>query len=213
MLFSACVSEGGQVPERGVETGETAGAEPVYEIIDYKTRAGGDPVPEWVSSYLEGETAAIESLEEYQDRYVFVARNRGSNFKALEQWNLGFVPELDFARLAAVRIERRFTQAAGGFPDSAYGSYFESLIRAASDADWKGVVREDDFWLKHFIPASGENENSGESYDFIILVTIDKTLLASQIQVLLNGIKPQPPPTRDQTSAASRVRDRFFEGF
>jgi hypothetical protein len=213
LLFTACISEPDQRREGEAETEEDAGNEPVYQLTDHKTRAEGGAVPAWIEHYLEGNAAAVETLEEYQDRYVFIARSRGTNFRALEQWLRGFSVELDFARLAAMRIEKRLTQAASGFPDTAFGGYFEALIRAASDASWKGAVVEDSFWLKGFYQEAGENTDSAESYDFLVLVTVDKTLLASQIQSLLSGVKPRVPASGDQLAAFNRVRDRFFEGF
>jgi hypothetical protein len=210
---AACVSEPGQPRESIIETEKDTGIKPVYHLTDYKTRAEGGAFPAWVEYYLEGTIAAVEALEEYEDRYVFIAQSRGTNFRALEQWVRGFSVEMDFARLAAVRIENRFTQAASGFPDTVFGGYFEDLIRAASDAAWEGAVREDDFWLKGFYQGEDENADGSESYDFMILVTVEKTLLASRIQSLLADVKPQVPVSRDQLAAFNRVRDRFFDGF
>jgi hypothetical protein len=213
LFLAACVSDPGRQGENRPEPEEDAGSEPVYHLTDYKTRAEGGTFPTWVERYLEGNIAAVEALEEYQDRYVFIAHSRGTNFRALEQWSRNFSVELDFARLAAVRIEKRFTQAALGFPDTVFGRYFETLIRAASDASWEGSMKEDDFWLKGFYQEIDGNTNGGESYDFMILVTIDKTLLASQIQPLLIGVNPRAPMSGDQLTAVNRLRDRFFEGF
>lgn len=214
LFLAACAGDPARQSEGGPETEEDARDEPVYRLTDYKTRTEGGGVPGWVEYYLEGNIAALEAPEEYQDRYVFIARGRGTNFRALEQWARGFSVELDFARLVAMRIEKRFTQAASGFPDSVFGRYFEALIRAASDASWEGAVREDDFWLKGFYQETdGNAAGGGESYDFVILVTVDKALLASQIQPLLFGVKPQEPMSRDQLAAVDRVRERFFEGF
>jgi hypothetical protein len=213
LSHAACVSDPGRQSESTAETGKDIGNEPVYQITDYKTMAEGRAFPEWVEHYLEGNIAEVEALEEYKDRYVFVAHGRGTNFRALEQWARGFSVELDFARLAAVRMEKRFIQAASGFPDTLFGRYFETIIRAASDASWEGAVKEDDFWLKGFYQATDGNPDSGESYDFMILVTVDKALLASQIQSLLSNVKPQAPMSRDQLAAVNRVKERFFEGF
>lgn len=213
LFLAACAGDPARQSEGGAATEEAAGDEPVYHLTDYKTRAEGKAFPRWVEYYLGGNIAALETTEEYQDRYVFVARSRGANFRALEQWLRGFSVELDFARLAAARIEKRFTQAASGFPDTVFGRYFEALIRAASDASWEGGRREDDFWMKGFYQGADGSAAGGESYEFLILVTVDKTLLASQIQPLLSGVNPQAPVSRDQLAAVDRVRERFFEGF
>jgi hypothetical protein len=209
----ACAGDPEEQSETGADMPEAAGNEPVYHLTDYKTRVEGGTLPKWVEYYLEKNIAAIEALEEYQDRYVFIARSKGTNFRALEQWIRGFSVELDFARLAAVRIEKRFTLAALGFPDTVFGRYFETLIRAASDASWEGAVMEDDFWVKGYYERVSENADSDESYDFLILITVDKILLASQIQPLLFDVKPQTSMSRDEFAAVDRVREHFFEDF
>jgi hypothetical protein len=213
LFFLACVSEPGQQSESKAEAEEAGVNELVYHLTDYKTRAEGGAIPQWVGYYLAGNIAALEALEEYGNRYAFVAHSRGTNFRAQEQWVRGFLVGLDFARLAAVRIEKRFTLAASGFPDTVFGRYFEALIRAASDASWEGAVKEDDFWLKGFYQEADGDGRGGESYDFMILVTIDKAQLASQIQPLLSSVNPQAPMSRDQLAAVNRVRDRFFDEF
>jgi hypothetical protein len=213
LFFLACLSDPGQQSEGGAEAEQAGVNEPVYHLTDYKTRAEGGAIPQWVERYLAGDIAAVEALEEYGNRYVFIARSRGSKFRAQEQWVRGFLVGLDFARLTAVRIEKRFTLAASGFPDAVFGRYFEALIRAASDASWAGAVKEDDFWLKGFYQEAGGGGRGGESYDFMILVTVDKAQLASQIQPLLLNVKPQAPMSRDQLAAVNRVRDRFFDEF
>jgi hypothetical protein len=213
LFLAACAGDPARQGEGMAETEEDAGDEPVYRLTDYKTMAEGGALPGWVAYYLEGNFTALEALEEYQDRYVFIARSRGTNFRALGQWARGFSVELDFARLVAMRIEKRLTREAAGFPDTVFGRYFEALIRAASDASWEGAVREDDFWLKGFYQGADGNAAGAESYDFVILVTVDKALLVSQIQPLLFGTEPQAPVSKDQLAAVDRVRERFFEGF
>jgi len=112
-------------------------------ILDYRNRDRGEFIPDWVYYYYEGNFSAIENLPGFRDKYVFISGNTGTNFNALLQWNEAFPTDLDFARLAAIRIEKRFLASAVTYPDDEYGSYFEALIRAASDAQWVGAQRED----------------------------------------------------------------------
>ena len=196
---------------------QAASENPVsYIITDYKNKAGGENMPEWAERYFEGGTAGIETMDIYTDRYVFVSRNEGSNFNSLIQWTRGFNAELDFPRLAAARIETRFTKSAP-FPDVEYGAYYEELIRTASDAVWTGAVKEDDFWiLKNYFPSESEEPDQNqrkESWEFFILVTINKNLFAYQLNNVFQKTKPNPAPTKIQTAAVNRVKDRFFSGF
>jgi hypothetical protein len=204
----------------GTPTEESAGssaadiplsAEVPWQITDYRGKAEGMAIPLWVVSCLEGGNNAVEALYEYQNRYVFISWNSGANFNALEQWRAGFSAELDFARLSAARMEKRFLNSASQNPDSDFGSFFETMIRTASDASWAGAVKEEDFWIKRHFP---ETEGPGrDTFDFFILVTVEKTLYASQAMGLLKGIKPSPSLSRDQSATVNRILDRFFEGF
>ena len=206
-----------------------------FIIVDYKNRATGGSIPKWVSSWLEEGVGSIETQDAYIGRYVFISRNESNNFNALTQWAQGFNAELDFPRLAAARIEKRFLSGVS-HPDHEYGTFFEALIRAASDTAWTGAIREDDFWLcRRFFP--GENSITDmpespagwvaadsdfpgidslpirESWEFLILVTIEKRIFASQLDAIFRGLKPNPPPAKDQINTANRVKDKFFDGF
>ena len=208
----ACVSRGKPGP---IVTTEEPKKEEilVWEILDYRDMASGGSIPIWLNSYLEGGVSAVEKLEEFRNYYIFMGMNSGSNFNALEQWNEGFIPELDFARLAAVRIEKRLLAAVKTYPDDEYGSYYIALIRSASDALWNGAERESDFWLLRSFPDADDLAVSRESYDFFILVKIRKSFLITQVRKLFESVKPEVSLTTDQQSAVNLVQERFFEGF
>lgn len=187
-----------------------------WEILDHRNMAAGGNIPAWVDHYLDGNIFLIESMEEYQDKYVFISANTGTNFNALAQWQAAFLPDLDFARLAAVRMEKRFLNAASVYPDDEYGSFFEALIRAASDAEWTGAIRMDDFWVYRSFLEDLEGEDFflvRESFDFLILVGIEKSLLEAQIRMLFDKIEPPVQLTRNQRNAVNRVVERFFDLF
>ena len=216
MFFSGCISFQKQ-PGPG-ETMEEIPPEPElsWEILDYRNKASGGTIPQWLSSYLEGGIASVERLGEFQNYYVFVSVNSGTNYNALEQWNAGFSPDLDFPRLVAMRIEKRFLDAATTYPDDAYGGYYIALIRSASDALWRGAVRDSDFWLhRSFVDANDVEglEAIRESYDYFVLVKAEKKILTPQITELLKSIKPETALSSDQAAAVKQVQDRFFERF
>jgi hypothetical protein len=181
-------------------------SEPI-SILDYKGKVDGEEMPEWISLYLESGVRGVETLEIYSDFYVFVSRSEGFNLNALSHWLEGFSPELDFPRMAAARIESRFLSVTR-LPDDTYGSFFEAIIRAASDAPWTGAVREDDFWI---LKRTDLDEKG--IYEYFILVTIMKTVFTLQLDAVFLNLRPYPPPTRDQIAAANRVKERFFDGF
>ena len=183
----------------------------IFTIIDYKNKSVGEAVPEWVNLYLNSGLREVEALRTYQGSYVFVHRNEGNNFNALRLWQDNFSVELDFPRLAAARIEARFS-ASISYPDEEYGAFYEALIRATSDASWTGAKTEDDFWIRKRYPAI-ETEGEQENWEFLILITMEKSRFSSQLGKIFENINPVPPPDKNQIAAINQVKERFYEKF
>ncbi|GHV55658.1 hypothetical protein AGMMS49579_19070 [Spirochaetia bacterium] len=232
LVFTGCVSGSRatalKVPAQGPQAGEKRPQS--FQIIDYQTRTAGADIPEWVNRYLAESARGVEKLAEFEDKYIFVGKGEGVNFNALRQWEMAFSPAQDFPRLVASRIEARIIGAAqNAILDDTYGPFFEALIKEASDAQYQGAVMETSFWVKLlFSPdeAGAENEENEESerigvnrevYDFLILISIDKNQLESQIIAIFDAaresIPTNPKPRRDQTAAINRLRQYFFIGF
>ena len=87
------------------------------------------------------------------------------------------------------------------------------MVKAVSDGIYEGAERTDDFWVFRQYFGPGGAAPGRETYDYLILVTIDKSLLETQVRAILEGIKPEPPPSREQSAAIHRVKDTFFDGF
>ena len=182
-----------------------------YIILDYKNKAGGEAIPQWVNLWLDLGVHGVEALNAYNDRFAFVKRNEGNSFSALTLWKNNFLLEMDFPRMAASRIEARFSTAVA-YPDEEYGDFFHILIRAASDASWTGAFIEDDFWLlKKYLPSDDEPER--ENWEYIILVSMRKTDFTSQLDEIFQRVNPDSPPTEAQIAATNHVKEHFFEGF
>jgi len=208
-FLSSCITDSGRKPYELPPITEETKIPRTFTILDYKNRDSGEAIPEWVNSYLDSGLRGVEALKAYQENYVFVKKNEGNNFNALQLWKDNFSAELDFPRLAAARIEARFSVP---YPDEEYGVFYEGLIRAASDASWKGATTKDDFWIrKKYHPSETEGEQ--ENWEFLILVTIEKPGFSSQLKTLFEKINPIPPPDENQITAINRVKEQFFEKF
>jgi hypothetical protein len=206
-LITACSSN----PEAPVDLGPVPAYQErnsVTEIIDYE-----NDMPEWVIRYAEAGLAEIETLPEYEDRYVFISRQAGSSLDPLLLWAAGFSPERDFPRLVSERIQKRFIAGGSGNPGEEYGRYFEAVVKNASDAVFEGASREGSFWIKKRIFADDGISPAEEVYEYLVMTSIDRETLQRQINMLLITTRPDKTPTREQSAASMRLRLNFYEGF
>ncbi len=186
---------------------------PKYDVLDHKTMALGQDIPEWVVTYIGDGVTAVEAIDKYKEKFVFVGEDSGTNLNALRQWSTGFTVAQDLARLVSSRVQAKFAGAAAGSPDDEYGRYFENVVKSASDASYTGARKETDFWiLKRYFKDDGKTVDR-EVYDYYVLVTIDKAILQKQLNDVLNGVKPDKPLTKEQQTAVERVKESFYEGF
>jgi hypothetical protein len=175
-----------------------------FSIIDHKPPS----IPEWVSRYEAGGVQAVEAMSAYRDKYVFISVNYGNNAQALELWLSGFSVLQDLPRLVSARVQARFSNATSSYPDGEYGSYFEASVKATTDAVYQGAVREDDFWVlkRYFL------DEDQHVYEFLILVSIDRTTLGTQINTILDTV-PFGSLSKEQMDAVNLLRSSFYEGF
>jgi len=208
-FLSSCITDSGRKPYELPAIPEETKTPRTFTILDYKNKTTGEAIPEWVNRYFDSGLREVETLKPYQDSYAFVKRNEGNNFNALMLWKDNFSAKLDFPRMAAARIEERFSVP---YPDEEYGAFYEDLIRTASDASWAGAIMKEDFWIrKKYLP--NETEGEEENWEFLVLVTIEKPRFSSQLETIFENINPIPTPDEKQLAAANRVKEQFFEKF
>jgi len=230
-LFAACTSPSpkGKVlfipdPAQNDQQGQP-GLSDSWQILESQSGPGEDGLPAWVRSYFDGGVRRIETLDAYH-KYVFIGKNRGDNFNALQQWANGFTVAQDLPRLIVQRVEQRLVAAAVLYPDDEYGEYFAHMIKRVSDAEYPGAVKEHIFWTKQRkIPSEAETEeeniaadniehaDNADRYEFLILFSMDQEAFQTQINNIMEDIKTTTAPTRDQTAAINKIRLTFFEGF
>ena len=176
-------------------------------IIESKT----EEIPEWVLAYEERGISGVEALAAYAGAYLFISANTGGNFGALDQWLNGFRVSHDFAPLAAARVQARFTRESATFPDQDFGAFFEDAVKGAADAAYTGAVKEADFWVKkRYFQKDGVTVDR-ETYEFFILVRIDKVSLRSQLDALLEAIPIRG--AKDQIANANHLKETFYDNF
>lgn len=195
-------------------------------IINTKEGITVNSLPEWLLAFIDGGIEAVEMLDLYNDKYVFVGMNEGENFIALNKWAENFSAEHDFAVLAGNRIENRMVLTASLFPDDEYGAFFKTLVRIAYNQEFTGAQKEDTSWIKlsvnNDVSQNGnidDNQNgvlrssATEVYIFFILLTIDKDNMQTIIRNMMAQANAAVSVTNSQAASINRLRQTFFQGF
>jgi hypothetical protein len=176
-------------------------------------------LPDWLIFYFKGGIAEVEKLDSCKDRYVFIGKNRGANFIALNKWAGNFTVIQDFPRLAADRIEKRLNSTTSLYPDDEYGDFYEMLVKKAFNAEYPDAVKEQTYWIKTAAEvnnAAGAPQGAAaapENYEFYIFVSMEKNKMQSIIRTMMANTLAAVTPTRAQNAAINRLQQIFFEGF
>jgi hypothetical protein len=231
LIFCACADQRNIIfrpdPELPKQTENVVSG----ELIESRNGAARKPLPEWVNRFINGGIPRVEALGAYRDKYIFIGRNRGTSLKALDEWAERFTIAQDFPGLAAARIEKRLLDAASLYPDDEYGEFFEAMIKSAFNAEYPEASKGDSFWIKWRVSggeralnfpetenAAGQDQEAGpvedqEVYEFFVLISINRLMLQTRIQNIMENIATDIPPSRYQAAAINRIQQNFFEEF
>jgi len=182
------------------------------DIIGTKNGTSVRNLPGWLSAYIKGGIEEVERMNAYYGKYVFIGRNEGINFTAMNMWADRFSAVKDFSILAAERIERRMISGAYLYPDNEYGLFFETMVKKSYNAVYTGAVKEDTYWIKMKVRQENNTEDT-EVYYFFVLISIDKMIMQAIISNLMTESFSAVTPTADQRDSINRLRQSFFERF
>jgi len=212
-ILSSCVGRKAvnyfPVPDSGISKDEEIISIDVGNIIQTK---GGSTrqIPAWLRSFLNGGIEAVEKMDAYSNKYVFIGINEGENITVLNKWVDFYTVAQDFPMLAAARIGKRMYLTATLYPDDEYGAFYEAMIHNAYNAEYPDAVKEDNYWIK----TKSENaEAPSENYKFFVLVTIEKMLMQTNIRNMMTKAIADVTMTAIQSNSVNRLRNAFFEGF
>ncbi|GHV83294.1 hypothetical protein AGMMS50212_06410 [Spirochaetia bacterium] len=184
------------------------------EILDYQGKKEGRPLPDWLTTYLDGDSTLIENINEYSGSYVFIAEQSSPNYSVLKQWEENFRIEQDFTQLVFYRSYNRMTVDLQEMPDNIYGAFFELFMKSISDSAWQDAERETSFWIRVRSFNPNEGGNSQDIYKLMILCLINKYSMQKQMDAILDGIEiNRKLYTRAQLSAVNRIKSNFFRSF
>ena len=205
-LFSSCIGQNRAfIPVPDLSVFDNHKKIEIDNITGTKDGVPAAFMPEWLLSFVNGGNKAVEQLNSYRDKYVFIGVNESENFIILNKWAENFTAAQDFAVLAAIRIEERMIMSASLFPDDEYGLFFETLVKTAYNTEYRDAVKEEIYWFKKgTVP---------EVYNFFILISIDRITMQSIIRNMISQAITTASPSGSQATSVIRLRNTFFEGF
>jgi hypothetical protein len=196
---------------------------PIFDLSSIKETQDGSGaayLPDWLISYFKGGIAEVEELDSFQNRYVFIGKNRGSNFTALNKWAGNYTVIQDFPLNVAVRIEKRLNSQATSYPDDEYGEFYEAFVKKAFNAEYPDTVKEQSYWIKTTADlrfnAAGQPQGTAalsDIYEFYVFISMEKSKMQSIIRTMMSDTLATVTTTRAQNAAINRLRQFFFEGF
>jgi hypothetical protein len=212
ILFSCATQKPSKffpVPDSGISKDEDTISVNIGNIIETKNGSARQ-IPAWLRSFLNGGIEAVEKLDTYNNKYVFIGVNEGKNITVLNKWIEFYTVMQDFPMLAAARIEKRLYLTVSLYPDDEYGAFYETMMHNAYNAVYTGAVKEDNYWIK---TRSEKAEEPSENYKFFVLITIEKNAMQSIIRNMMTKTTADVTMTPVQSNSVNRLRNTFFEGF
>jgi len=212
-IFFSCAAQNNNnyfpVPDSGISKDVKNEYVELGNIIETKNGAATQ-MPVWLRSFLGSGIGAVEKLDAYVNKYVFIGINEGENFTVLSKWIEYYTVTHDFPTLVAVRIGERMYLTASLYPDDEYGAFYETMLLNAYNADYSSAVKEDNYWIKI---KSKNSEEPSENYVFYVLITIEKNVMQTIIRNMITKSNAAVTLTASQNVSVNRLRNTFFEGF
>lgn len=181
---------------------------PEYKVIDFKDKAMGAEIPDWV-------TAGIDELEQtkYPKDYVFVISSpEGQSREGV----LSIAKNLDAPQEIAQMVTVRIKSKAVGHGIDSKDVTGQAVVRAAetiSKAKITGLRKRGEFWVKkRFFNSKGETEK--EIFEAKVLYTVPRDVIDELIKNELKKALGQVAPSmsEEDKASAARAEDIFKNG-
>jgi hypothetical protein len=194
-----------------------------FIIEDYEGKSAGAQMPAWLGAYLEGGIDAVETIDQYNGRYYFVAESSGLLLDMLNRRAARIKLDREFPSIAIFRIYKRFVENLNTWPDVVYGPAFETFMKHCMETRWPGTRKESNCWaFVHWTaPYAGTPQDDDadddatprDAYKLFMLFSIDKNDFERQFYSLSAGIQFDKNYNRTQAAAFRDACAFFFAGF
>ena len=167
-------------------------------ITDYQGAAIGSAIPDWVEAAINGDLETLKMIPRFQGKIPLVDWGNGQNLDLLRSWVSNFNVQAGVSRRIRNYMEAEFGGKQLGSKDTPENRNFLSeLVTSFSHAQYSGVAKEMDYWVKiRFI------DNGREEYRYYVVYSIAEQDLQHQIDLAMGRISAA---TREQQEIKNDV--------
>jgi len=211
VVFSAC----GSSP---AGTGSGSGSPPPEQSnqvqfirVDYQGAAIGSDIPEWVELALNGDLATIKKMPRFSGKEPIVDWGNGQNLDLVRSFVNNFNVSAGVSRRITTYVEAEFGGKQLGSKDSpANRNFVEEIVASFSNAEFSGLAREMDYWVKLRIVDRGKGTQT-EEYRYYVVYSIPEDILQHQIDVALGRVTAKNQEQQEiKTDVENAIRSARF---
>ncbi|WP_314847866.1 hypothetical protein [Treponema lecithinolyticum] len=202
LILAGCASKKNAEPEARELSGTVK-----TEVLEHKGSALGiDELPVWVQTYIQKGITGLEKLNDYKNVYCFVAETTASNVDAGQAWVNGFNMPQTIARTVSTRVDALFSGASSGGTDGSYATYFENVVKTASNIEYSGARKINNWWvlLRRYEPNS--KTKYADEYRVYVFYTIDRDSLDRQVLSVIDKVAADLKTGADQQAMVNKVK-------
>jgi hypothetical protein len=178
--------------------------------IDYQGAAIGSNVPEWVEAAVNSDLDTIKKMPRFKGKEPIVDWGNGQNLDLLRSFVNNFNVAAGVSRRITTYVEAEFGGSQLGSKDSPDNRNFvKEIVGSFSNAEFSGLAREMDYWIKLRIVDRGKGTQT-EEYRYYVVYSIPEDILQHQIDAALGRVsaknQEQQEIKRDVENAMKSAR-------
>jgi len=178
--------------------------------VDYQGAAIGSNVPDWVEAAVNSDLEAIKRIPRFNGKVPIVDWGNGQNLDLLRSWVNNFNVSAGISRRITTYVEAEFGGTQLGTKDTPENrNYIKEVVASLSSAQFSGLAKEMDYWIKLRIVDRGKGTQT-EEYRYYVVFSIPEDVLQHQIDVAMGKVsaktKEEQEIKNDVEEAMKKVR-------
>jgi len=189
-VLTACSSTSSKTGSgSGSDSSSTKQSNPIQRItVDYQGAAIGSEIPAWVEAAVNSDLDTIKKMPRFKDKEPIVDWGTGQNLDLVRSFVNNFNVAGGVSRRIITYVEAEFGGSQLGSKDNPENRNFvKEIVGSFSNAEFSGLAREMDYWVKLRIVDRGKGTQT-EEYRYYVVYSIPEDILQRQIDIALGRV-------------------------